>query len=42
MEPDWNDGCVDKKPGDECADCLYQRKYFGYKLVNGTWVKEVK
>ena len=42
VEPDWSYGCAGNnvKPGDECEDCLAQRKFFGYVLEDGEWVKK--
>lgn len=37
-EPDWNGGC--RAPaGSECPDCVHQRAFFGYHLVDGAWVR---
>ena len=40
-EPDWNQGCAGYgiEPGKECRDCLLQREHYGYRLVNGRWVR---
>ena len=37
-EPEWRDGC-DGPPGTECPDCVGQRAYYGYTIVNGVWVR---
>ena len=42
VEPDWWLGCPSMgiRPGHECEDCLAQRKFFGYVVEDGKWVKK--